>query len=334
MRKYPSKALIGAFVLGAIALIIAAVMVFGSGMFLRRSERFVLFFDGSVKGLQQGSTVVFRGVSIGEVTRIMVKYDPKDLSVYIPVYIRVYPDRIVPLDQDTGFRKETDVNALIRKGLKGQLQLQSFLTGQLIVNLDFYPDRQIRLMGLDKNYDEIPTTLSGQEELTRKLGQMPLAEIAHRLNNTLAGLDKIVNSADTQASMGTLHKTIKDVDKLVKEATAELEPLTSQIKGTTDAARSAFTQAEKTLTLKEGPSGEIAASLQETLKASRVTLEQTREALSNIERIGKQNANVGYEINRTLEQIASLARSLRVLADYLEQHPEALIRGKKPDKGE
>ena len=93
-------------------------------------------------------------------------------------------------------------------------------------------------------------------------------------------------------------------------------------------------QAEKTLRFDEGAPGQIASSIKETLSAAQGTLNETRKAVENINGIAAQNANLGYEIGRTLEQITELSRSIRVLADYLERHPEALLRGKSPAKGE
>jgi paraquat-inducible protein B len=127
---------------------------------------------------------------------------------------------------------------------------------------------------------------------------------------------------------------LKSTDALVKNLNAEVRPLASDIRGTTDAARAAFAQAEKTLRFDEGAPGQIASSIKETLLSAQATLKETHTAVQNINGIAVQNANLGYEIGRTLEQITELSRSIRVLADYLERHPEALLRGKSPAKGE
>jgi paraquat-inducible protein B len=183
MSKQASKTLIGAFVLGALGLIIAGVVVFGSGKFLRKVEKAVMFFEGSVQGLQVGAPVVFRGVQIGHVTNIVLEVNEKDLTGHIPVYIEIYPHKVVPIGGgsfDQRYRQ-----ALIEKGLRAQLELQSFVTGQLVVNLDFYPNTPIRLVGLEKEYPEIPTIPSGIEQLKKRIEQLPLKEIADRLNEAL-----------------------------------------------------------------------------------------------------------------------------------------------------
>ncbi|HET6514454.1 MAG TPA: MlaD family protein [Thermodesulfovibrionales bacterium] len=333
MSKKASKSLIGLFVLAAISLFVAGILIFGSGKFFTKADRSVMFFEGSVKGLTVGGPVVFHGAQIGHVTDIVVELNARDLTAFVPVYIEVYPQKIVPLGDDHGYDQRF-LQALIEKGLRAQLQLQSFVTGQLVVNLDFYPNTPIRLVGLEKRYPEIPTIPSGLEQLTKRLEELPLREIADRLNETLAGITGLVNSRDLQASIGSLNQLLKDADVLVKTLNTEIGPLVSQIKGTADASRTAFAQAEKTLRFDEGVPGQVASSIKETLSAAQDTLKQTHTAVKNVNAVALQNANVGYEINRTLEQIAELSRSIRVLADYLERHPEALLRGKSPAKGE
>jgi paraquat-inducible protein B len=332
MSKQASKTLIGAFVLGALVLIVAGVVVFGSGKFFRKVYD-VMFFEGSVKGLQIGAPVMFRGVQIGHVTNIVLEVNAKDLTAFIPVYTEIYPQKLIPIGDNPNFDQRY-LQTLIEKGLRAQLQLQSFVTGQLMVNLDFYPNTPIRLVGIEKKYPEIPTIPSSLEQLTKRLEELPLKEIADRLNETLAGINRLVNSRDLQASIGSLNQLLENTDALVKNLNAEVGPLASDIRGTADAARATLAQAEKTLRFDEGVPGEIASSIKETISSAQATLKETHEAVDNINRIAVKNSNLGYEIGRTLEQIAELSRSIRVLADYLERHPEALLRGKSPSKGE
>ena len=333
MSKQANKTLIGAFVLGALVLIVTGVVVFGSGTFFRKVNRNVMFFEGSVKGLQIGAPIIFRGVQIGHVTDIALELNAKDLTAFIPVYTEIDPQKVIPIADKPSY-DQLYLQALIEKGLRAQLQLQSFVTGQLMVNLDFYPDTPIRLVGLEKKYPEIPTIPSSLEKLTKSFEALPLKEIADRLNETLAGINRLVNSRDLQTSISSLNQLLKNTDALVKNVNTKIGPLASDIKGTTDAARAAFVQAEKTLRFDEGAPGQIAVSVKETLSAAQATLKETNKAVENINGIAAQNANLGYEIGRTLEQVAELSRSIRVLADYLERHPEALLRGKSPAKGE
>jgi paraquat-inducible protein B len=335
MSKKASKTLIGAFVLGALVLVVAGLIIFGSGKFLTQNVKYVMFFEGSVKGLQVGAPVVFRGVKIGEVTDIGLVVDPKDLSVHIPVYIEVKSGQFMtPSAKIFKTKPYQYYRALIEKGMKGRLEMQSYVTGLLQIGLDFYPDKPMRLLGLVKKYPEIPTVPTTMQELAKTLQELPLKEITEKLDRIMGGLDKIVNSPELKGSIASANQLLKDLDAVARDMDARLEPLAASLTSTSDAARSTLVQAEKTLKMSEGVPGEIASDIKETLKASRSTLEEAQKTMAGFKQIADQNANLGYDMSRTLEQMTALSRSLRSLTDYLERHPEAFIKGKHPSKGE
>lgn len=275
MSKQANKKLIGAFVVGAIALIIVALLVFGSGKLLSKRVEYVLFFGGSVKGLQIGAPVTFRGVKVGEVTDILLLMDPKTLAVWIPVYVAIDPQTFESEAKREGSHDFYQV--LIAKGLKAQLELQSIVTGQLMISADFYPEKPIRLIGLEKKYPEIPTIPSSMEELTKTIQNLPLAQIANRLDSVLAGANKVVSSPELRESMASLNQALKNVSLMSQETT---------------------------------------------------------KAMQGVRVITLQNANLGYEINRSVEQMTALSRSLRSFVDYLDRHPESLIKGKSSSRGD
>ncbi len=334
MSKKASKTLIGAFVLGALVLIVAGVVIFGGGKFFKKTIKFVMFFDGSVKGLQIGAPVTFRGVKIGEVTDITLRFNPEDLSVLIPVYVEIDPEKFASSLTVKKFKPYTYYKGLMEKGLKARLELQSFVTGQLMVGVDFYPDKPVRLVGLEKRYPEIPTTPTTMEELQKTIQSMPLKQITQKLDSVLEGIDRIVHSPELNGSIASMNRMLKDIDTLAKSINTRLGPLTESVTSTSDAARGAFVQAEKTLKMEEGVPGEIASGIKDTLKASRLALDEVHKTMEGIKQITTQNANLGYEMSRSLEQVTALSRSLRSLTDYLDRHPEALLKGKKPSKGD
>jgi phospholipid/cholesterol/gamma-HCH transport system substrate-binding protein len=332
MSTQANRSLIGTFVLGATALLVTGIVVFGSGTVFSKVRKSVMFFEGSVKGLQVGSPVVFHGARIGQVTDIIVKMKASDLTAVIPVYVEIYPDKIVPLEGSHTY-DEKFLAALVEKGLRAQLQSQSFVTGQLMVNLDFHPDAPIRTVGFETRYPEIPTIPSEMQQFAKKFEDLPLKDIADRFNETLVQVNRLLASPDVQTSVVSLNRLLGDADVLVKNLNSEVGPLGSEITRTTAAAQTLLGQAEKTLRFDEGVPGDIAARIQETLTAGQDTLKETTEAVRNLNVLATQNADLGQEIGGTLEEITRLSRSLTNLADYLERHPEALIRGKRPDHG-
>lgn len=346
MGKQASRTVIGAFVVGAIALAVAGVLVFGSGKLLSKRARFVMFFDGSLKGLQVGAPVVMQGVKIGEVTDIYVMADPATLEFYDPVFVEIDPGKIRVAGQETTtwkMRKEeySDYQALIKKGMKAQLVLQSYVTGQLWIGLGLYPDKPVRLVGMIKDVPEIPTIPPTLDELEKTIGELPVKQIVWKLDNVITGIDRLVNSPELHRTVVNLEKATGDFDRLVKRVDSQVEPLSSDVRRTLEeanktlaSAQGALAQAEKTLAFKEGVPGQVAENLLATLTSARSALDESRKALVAVQDLTSQSAYLGYEAGSTLEQVKSLSRSMRSLTDYLDRHPESLIRGKSPDKGE
>jgi len=133
MSKQASPTLIGAFVAGAVGLIVAGVLIISGGKLLITDKTsFVLYFQGSVNGLNIGSPVTFRGVKIGTVTDIQLVVGDRDADIQIPVIIEI--DNTKFISSRTGKPRMGDddgIDDLINAGMRAQLQLQSLLTGQL-----------------------------------------------------------------------------------------------------------------------------------------------------------------------------------------------------------
>jgi paraquat-inducible protein B len=327
MSKKANKTVIGAFVVGAVALAVIGVLVFGSGKFMTELDDYVLYFEGSVKGLNVGAPVMFRGVKIGSVQDIILQYDPESLTVFIPVIIEVNRDRFQPVSGKK--RKRAQIKELIDRGLRAELEIQSMVTGQFMVGLDFSPEKPARLVGREfDQYPEIPTIPSGLQKLTETIEQLPLDVLFSKLLETVAGIEKVVNSPDVMESVANLNQALKDVQHLVKNIDRQVEPLVSSIESTSDAARGALVQAEKTLALNEGVPGDLASSLKKTLDTASSALEQTQKTFASIQESVAEDSAFSYEMNSMLKDLSAAARSIRVMADYFERHPEALIKGK------
>ena len=190
MIKKTNKTVIGMFVVGAVALLIASILVFGSGKILSQSDRYVLFFDGSVKGLSVGAPVIFRGVKIGNVSAVSLTYDLKTQEVLIPVVIDIELSRIKGIPEAPGY---PNYEAFIKQGLRAKLEVQNFITGQLMIGLDFYPQRPQKLYGLTSDYPELPA-LPISPDIFEVMDDIPIKEITVNLEQAVAGINRIVNS--------------------------------------------------------------------------------------------------------------------------------------------
>jgi len=190
MSRKANKTVIGAFVVGAVVLLIVGIVVFGSGLLFKVSDKYILFFDGSVKGLSVGAPVIFRGVQIGNITQISLVYEPQDRNVLIPVVIDVELSRVKGAPEKFGY---PDYALLVKEGLRAKLEIQNFITGQLMLSLDFNPDKPEKLYGLIRTYPELPT-LPISPDIFEAMNELPIKEISDNLAKTVSGLNRIVNS--------------------------------------------------------------------------------------------------------------------------------------------
>jgi paraquat-inducible protein B len=222
------KSWIGAFVVGAIALLVLAIAIFGPGKFLEKRPVVVMLFQGSVKGLNTGSPLLFRGVPIGSVKEINIVADPQKLSIQIPVYAEFDPERI---KTTTELRPEPlkNLNRLIQAGLRAELEAQSLVTGQLLINLDFFPDTTPVLVGADPRYPEVPTKPTELHEFLKKLEALPIDELVRNLNDTVVGLNTLVSSPELTATVRNPSEFTKELKPFLANLDREVARLASSL---------------------------------------------------------------------------------------------------------
>jgi len=352
MSRKANPKWIGIFVTGAAALAVAAVLLFGSADLFSEKVVFVCYFQGSVKGLAVGAPVSFRGVRVGTVSAIKLRFEGDDWNIRIPVTIELNEGSMaepagVPDDEkDMDYSAEETVKELIKRGLRAQLQLQSLVTGQLFVQLDFYPSKDLRLVGVKGEHPEMPTVPSSLEELSRTLERLPLDDLANRLLKAVEGIEKLVNSPELAQGLSSLNETLKTVQSLVvhldeqvgaagKELTATLKYTRELVASLKEGVPALISSAQSTIRTGGSVLQEMNRSAKDLTshvdavgREARSTLEEARRTLASIGSLAAEGSPLRYELNKALKELSSAARSIRVMADYLERHPEALVHGK------
>lgn len=339
MSKEVNKIAIGGFVVGAIGLAVLAILVFGSGKFFQQKSMQVLFFEGSVKGLNVGSPVKFRGVDIGMVKKIELTINPDDLEFFVPVYVEIFKNRISILGEQEleKFDDHEVVDTLVNKmGLRAQLQLQSLLTGQLFINYDFYPEAPIKKVGLEKKVYEVPTIPTTLQMLTETLEQIVedirkanLPEIIGDIAQTAKGANQLMNSPDLQESVKSLNIALKDVQKFVKRADKLADNINGRVDTMADSFESTMDDTRKMVNSINRKVEPLASDIQDALAAVQSSFTEAERLLVGAQKVIAENSKLRYEIMITLESLSDAAASVEELTDYLQRHPESLITGKK-----
>jgi len=285
-------------------------------------SRWLLHFEGSVRGLTVGSPVEFRGIPVGQVLDINMEYDSEKLAFLIPVLIEIEQERIKIVGEmnDSDRKKRNDY--LVAQGMRAQLKTGSLITGQLYVDLDFHPDAEPAQINWEGRYPQMPTVPTSMDEITtsltqllRKLEKLPIEQIGNDLRDTVQGAKRLVNSAELQESIAALNQTLNQVQQfaatLTQVITPELRSAVANLNTTLKHTRQLAQNFDKT----------VVPELDATLKEAQTTLKDIKDSIS-------KDSPLYYELMRVLKELTGAARSIRVMADYLERNPDALIYGK------
>lgn len=329
MKKTNTK-LLGLFVVGGICLLVVGVLVFGSGQFFKKTVTRVAFFTDSLAGLGEGAPVRFRGVKIGTVTKVVLDYNLKSLTVTTPVYFELDPSRFVVSGGEFEFGREKERNAaLIDKGLRAQLSFDSLVTGQQVVDLVMRPDTKGTFVADDTNVLEIPTIPSETAqikntvtEILDHLGKLDIVQINKGINNLLDGAGKLVSNPDLNQIIHETSLAIPDVRRLVRNVDGEVGSVANSLQGVADKAN--------------GTLGKADGAVEEARKAfvgAQGTLQKGDQVLNSANSLIKPGAQTHYQLIEMMEEVTAAARSVKGLANTLQRDPESVLFGRPRSGG-
>lgn len=332
MSKQTNPTLIGAFVIGAVVLIAVGVALFGGSELFRETTRYVTYFDRSVKGLRVGSNVLFRGVRIGYVTEIRIVGDIDTLEFGIPVIFEVLPNAVSLIKEGrflgpASEREAIDLDRLIDAGLRAQLNSESLITGQLVIELDLLPETEPVFRGISPPYPEIPSIPSDIQQaiedvrrfVTEVQSSVDVPEVLANLQNIAAGLDRIINSEEVERIFTGVERFVNSDD--TQALTADLRVAVRDLRTTLADTRNLVNNADTEV---QG----LAQKLDPVLQDLDAAIVEGSKILADLDNQIGAESEVNYELINTLTEIQRAARSLRALTEYLERHPEAFLRGK------
>jgi ABC-type transporter Mla subunit MlaD len=361
MSRRANPVAIGAFVVGALALVVIGLIVFGGVSLLHRPLHVVMYFDESVNGLSVGAPVSYRGVKVGAVTAIEAQVG----TTRIAVFADLEPGTLAKHPTQREARDEL-VKA-IQSGLRAQLAMQSIVTGQIYVSLVILPESVPITVGLDPSLVEIPTvpTLFQQfvdrvEKVVSAVQDLPWDRLFQAGLETLEGARDLARSPELQRTLRSADAALADFQKLVNSMQREVGPLIVSLRGTSDATRNAMTGVGTDLqqvlaetrpliaSLKDtsdatragvtdvagdfrktlGDLRPLVAKLEEASDAARVALERSQTVLGDASATFDSESGLGYQLAQTLRELTTAARSLRALTDYFQQHPDAILFGR------
>jgi len=326
---------VGAFVVGACVLLVAGLLFWaGTGM-LRSKHMFVMYFDSAVTGLQKGAPVLLRGVRVGEVTEVQVRWG----TPFVGVYVQLEPDvlkGVPPSDLEGAVQA-----AVEQRNLRAQLQTQSFVTGVLYIAIDDFPGTPVVLRGLDKNVPELPTVPTDIERWTAKLekigdaiASLPLDRLARSTVETIDEVHKLLKSPEITSALKNVNVLIADTRGLVKrvdtlsvDLNAQISPLSATAQATLKSAQTALAEVPALVQDVRRVVGKLDAQVDPLLTSLRKSSDAAQITLAGVDGTLNQDSAIGYELVKTLRELQETSRALGSLADYLERNPDAPVYG-------
>lgn len=342
MSHQASPTVIGGFVLGALVLVVAAIIIFGSGALLKERVAMVTYFPGSVQGLSVGAQVQFQGVQVGQVTAIGLDYVVEDASFRIPVSYDIWPDAIGVIGEEAadidpqGFAKRL----VVERGLRARLEPVSLVTGQYMVSLGMGTRSLPRYVGGPQRGIEIPAIESTRDRLGDMLQTLPLDDLVSGAAGTLAALRSLLDSGGIQALIAHLDQTVGQIGRLAEDLDNQVGPLAGRLDGTLGryaalgerltARVDGLADGLETTAADLGRlSRHLDAQVEPLAARAGNALRQADKTLATVQGALATGSDLRYGLTQFLAEAAAAARSLRNLADYLERHPEALVKGKR-----
>ena len=333
MSRKADPTLIGAFVLGALALAVVTILLVAGDDWFRKHSQHTLYFEGAAHGLQVGAPVVFLGVKVGTVKKIQLGLDESSDKFVVPVVIEVEPQVVrTKSGERIDLRDRETLRRLIERGLRARLRMQSILTGQLYVDLDFHPDKPARFVAPDPAISEIPTIRTAVQELARKLEGFPMDAFLADVAAIGASLSQTLNTPETRNLPRRLDATLKHLEALAARLDAKSGPLLDETRADLAEMKKALVAAQSAMARLESAAdrvGALAAADSEMVRNLTQASAELAGAAQTVRRLAEADSPTVQHANQALKEIARAAEALRQLADLLEQQPDAILRGKR-----
>lgn len=323
MSKRASPAMVGGFIVGGVALVVAAVIVLGSGKLFKDTVDYISWFEGSVNGLSPGAPVKFMGVTIGQVTAIKLRagedgmldtaeeFENWEENLRIPVFYELDRDQLRKEGSVADVGDPVVAQLLIEGGLRATMAVESILTGRKYILLSVDRESPIDVVN-DPNVDafEIPTKETGLEWLERDVQNLmskltnldveglvaAITEAANDLGDLAAGTETRAALNDIPATLAEVRKTMRSIQTLAAAADTTMVMLRPRV---------------------DASSAEIQAAA-----------EELDAMLANLRAVVEPGSPLLTNLEKSLYEISIAAAAMAELADYLQQNPSALLRGK------
>jgi paraquat-inducible protein B len=322
MSKKANPTAVGLFIVIGLVLGVCGLLLFSSSRLFSRRVQCVLYFDSSLNGLSRGAPVKYRGVTIGSVTKLMIRHNQATNDYAMPVIVEIQENLLHErLEETVLFKDAQSFRDAVMRGVRGTLEAESLVTGVLYVGLDTVTNAPAPVFHqLKPLYVEIPTQpteiqqfmqnlaridFKGLEDrlsalitkLDSAIGNLNVRELSRGVTNLVASLNRVATSPEITNTLTSIQRTMGEYRLLAEKLNNRVDPLASEITN--------------------------------TLAQANQTLSQLRGAVQNLGDMLAPDSPLRNDLSLALEQLAGASQSVAALAEFLERHPNALLTGRK-----
>ena len=309
---------IGIFVIGATSIFIVGLIIFGLGDFFEKKFYCETYFDGSVQGLNIGSSVKYKGMEIGSVESIKSaasRYSPDSQYIFV----------LFSINDIAAFNKsKKGIEELVKKGLRVKLGLQG-LTGAAYIEADYIEKNKPAALPISWNPENpyIPSTTSTITRLTDSISKIVegveainIQALANDLATLLKTLDTKINDIETEEILGSTLKLVNSASRIVTNAE---KPLTGFVNN--------LEQAGKDIKVAVKDIKTLIGNVDESLSGVSPAVKQFNKACAQI------NETVYFkkhDIGIILDNLKKMSANLEEMSENLKTYPGSIIYSSPP----
>lgn len=337
MSQQANPTRIGAFVVLSFFLLVAGIVVFGGGALFRDNNYAIVYFDGSLQGLDVGAPVAYQGITIGQVKEIQIDVNTDTYQITTPVLISLIPDKVVKMEgRDKKYQQ--DINTFIKtmcdRGLRATLKTQSLLTGKLYIDLAIHPNKEAVYRDREGKYLEIPTIPSELQQISQAVQSLDFMELAAKFANTLDALEKMsitmeqaLGSDHSKKNLDTFFTSLDHARSILAKLDQGLLPLMDKLDISLTRAARLSDNTEQMIGRLNDQINPFFENLNKTARDMGLAMQTAEILLTELRQSLGMDSPLYYQLTESINELGRAANAMRAFTEHLDRNPQRLLFG-------
>ncbi len=338
MSNKANSTRIGAFVVFSFFLLIAGIILFGGREFFTNKNIAIVYFNGSLQGLNVGAPVAYQGITIGQIKEIQLDVNTDTYQIKIPVLISLVPDKVIKMEGKDKKNQQQDINTFLKtmcdRGLRATLKTQSLLTGKLYIDLAIHKNKEAIYNDKDGEYLEIPTVPSELQQITQAVQSLNFMELAAKFSNTMDALEKMsttleqaLNSEESRKNLTTFFASLEHFHSILSKLDEGLLPLISKLDTSLNKAAQLSDNTNQMIGHIDGQIEPFFTTINNTARDTGLAMRAAETLMTDLRQSTGVDSPLYYQLTEGINEMGKAASAMRAFTEYLDRNPQRLIFG-------